>query len=272
MTSSIHDKAAPGISPKRRPSWALLAASDGAISTISVLTLLAIWQLASMVLPPSIFAPPLAVVQTLFDEVMRGPIWIDMGITLRRIGLAFLVAMSISVALGFAMALSPVARVFFRVWVVLGLTLPALVIILMTYMVVGLNETAAVLGAALPVIAVLTVNIREGVSSIDSRLIDMARAYRAGWRQRLVDVIVPQVAPILLASTRFGLGLVWKMVLFVELLGRGNGIGYKIEFYYQMFNMRQVLAHALSFLLIMLFIEIVVLGMIEKRIFRWRER
>lgn len=272
MSSTTDDKSVPDLSRKYRPFWSRIASHDGTISALSVLVLLVIWQLGSIVLPPSIFAPPLAVAQTLFDEVMRGPIWVDMGITLRRIGLAFAIAMSISMVLGFAMALSPVARVFFRVWVVLGLTLPALVIILMTYMVVGLNETAAVFGAALPVIAVLTVNIREGVSSIDSRLIDMARAYRAGWRQSFVDVIVPQVAPILLASTRFGLGLIWKMVLFVELLGRGNGIGYKIEFYYQMFNMRQVLAHALSFLLIMLFIEIVVLGLIEKRIFRWRQR
>ena len=47
------------------------------------------------------------------------------------------------------------------------------------------------------------------------------------------------------------------MVLFVELLGRSDGIGYKIEFYYQMFNMSEVLAHALLFLFIMLFLEIV---------------
>jgi ABC-type nitrate/sulfonate/bicarbonate transport system, permease component len=61
------------------------------------------------------------------------------------------------------------------------------------------------------------------------------------------------------------------MVLFVELLGRGSGIGYQIEFYYQMFNMTEVLAHALSFLSVMLFIEVAILGTIERKIFGWRQ-
>jgi NitT/TauT family transport system permease protein len=59
-------------------------------------------------------------------------------------------------------------------------------------------------------------------------------------------------------------------VLFVELLGRSNGVGYKIEFYFQMFNMSEVLAHALLFLFIMLFIEFVLLGAVERHLFRWR--
>ena len=53
-------------------------------------------------------------------------------------------------------------------------------------------------------------------------------------------------------------------------MGRSDGIGYKIEFYYQMFNMSEVLAHALLFLFIMLFLEIVLLGMLERRLFRGR--
>ena len=84
------------------------------------------------------------------------------------------------------------------------------------------------------------------------------------------SVIAPQIAPILLASTRFGLGLTWKLVLFVELIGRSSGIGYRIEFYFQTFNMREILAHALFFMIAMLFIETVLLGGLERRLFQWR--
>jgi NitT/TauT family transport system permease protein len=150
--------------------------------------------------------------------------------------------------------------------------MPALVLILMSYMIVGLNDTAAIIGAALPVIAILTINIREGVGALDARTMGMARAFRATPRQMFLDVMTPQVVPVLLASTRFGIGLIWKMVLFVELLGRGNGIGYRIEFYYQMFNMRQVLALALSFLFVMLIIEIGIIGQAERRLYRWRRQ
>ena len=37
-----------------------------------------------------------------------------------------------------------------------------------------------------------------------------------------------------------------------------------------MLNMRAVLAHALLFLFIMLFVEVVLLGMLERHLFRWR--
>ncbi len=240
------------------------------ITVASVLTLLALWQLGAILLPPNVFAGPLSVSLALIEEMQTVELWQDMGKTLQRIALAFLLAMTLSLFFGFSMAMSRTAGLFFRVWVVLGLTLPSLVIILTIYMTVGLNETAAVLGAALPIVPILAINIREGVSSIDLGLRDMAVAFRASRAQIIRDVIAPQIAPVLLASSRFGVGLVWKMVLFVELLGRSDGIGYKIEFYYQLFNMRLVLAYALSFLFVMLLIEIAIFGVLERKAFRWR--
>lgn len=242
----------------------------GAIALASVAAMFGLWELGALILPPSILPAPLGVLGAMVENFGGAEIWSDMAITLRRIVLAFLLAMSVASALGFATALSKRADQFFRIWIVCGITLPALVMILLSYMIFGLNELAAVIGAAAPVIAILTINIREGVGAIDTRIVAMGRAFRASRRQMLRDVIAPQVAPVMLASTRFGIGLIWKMVLFVELLGRGDGIGYRIEFHYQMFDMTQVLAQALSFLLVMLIIELGVLRLVERRLYRWR--
>jgi NitT/TauT family transport system permease protein len=102
------------------------------------------------------------------------------------------------------------------------------------------------------------------------KLVQMARVMGYGTRQIIARIVLPQLAPPLMASARFGLGLIWKMVLFVELLGRSNGIGYQIEFYYQLFNMGRVLEYTIFFVTIMLTIEIVLLGSLERRLFRWR--
>lgn len=270
MTSTAES----GLPASRRPAVTLAWHGwhgETAVSLASVLVLLLLWYFGAWMLSAKVLPAPHVVAAALYQNMVAGGIWKDIGITLGRIALAFVAAMTVSACLGFAMGLSRTAGVFFRIWVVSFMTIPALVIMLTCYMIVGLNDRAAILGAAIPIIPILTINIREGVKSIDTRLVGMARAFRASRRQQIFGVIVPQIAPMLLASTRFGLGLVWKMVLFAELLGRGDGIGYKIEFYYQMFNMTEVLAHALSFLLVMLFIEVVILGTIEKRIFRWRE-
>jgi NitT/TauT family transport system permease protein len=234
------------------------------IAIASSATLIFSWEAAAIMLPSSILPSPLRVFSALLTDLRSAEIWFDIGATCLRITLSFVIAFAIALAVGFAMALSRFADSFFQVWVIVGLTVPALVAMLTTYMVVGLNDTAAVIAAALPVIPILTINVREGVKSIDLRLTEMARAFRASSRQRLISVVAPQIAPMLLASTRFGIGLTWKMVLFVEMIGRSNGIGYKIEFFYQLFNMTEVLAHALSFLVVMLILEVAVLGTVER--------
>jgi NitT/TauT family transport system permease protein len=260
--------------PERAPvklrRWIEDDSGDRIIKTASVLTLIALWYFGAAMLPSSVMPAPHVVVKVLWAEMTAGPIWVDVAITLTRIAIAFSVALSAAVVLGFAMGLSRTAERYFDIWVVGGLTLPSLVVILTIFMIVGLNEKAAVIAAALPVIPILTINIWEGIKGVDPKLIDMSRAYHASRHRIIYSVIAPQIAPTLMASARFGLGLIWKMVLFVELLGRSDGIGYKIEFYYQMFNMSEVLAHALLFLFIMLFLEIVLLGKLERHLFRWR--
>jgi NitT/TauT family transport system permease protein len=244
--------------------------SNGLIKIASVLTLVGVWYLGAAFLPSSVLPAPHVVVRVLILEMAAGSIWADVGISLARIAAAFTLAMSIALVLGFAMGLSRTAEKFFDIWLICGITLPSLVTIITVYMIVGLNDRAAILAAALPVVSILTINIWEGVKSIDQKLIGMAKAYHAGQLRIIRSVIAPQMAPVFLASSRFGLGLIWKMVLFVELIGRSNGIGYKIEYWYQLFNMSEVLAHALLFLFIMLFIEIVLLAKLEKHLFRWR--
>ena len=243
---------------------------ERAIKSLSVLTLLALWYLGAAMLPSSIMPAPHVVFEVLWNEMLAGPIWSDVAITLSRIVVAFSLALSVALVLGFAMGLSKTAKSFFDIWMVGGLTVPSLVLILTVYMVVGLNDHAAVLAAALPVIPILTINIWQGIQAVDHKLIDMSAAYHASRARIIRSVIAPQIAPVMVASAKFGLGLIWKMVLFVELLGRSDGVGYRIEYYYQMFNMAEVLAHALLFLFIMLFIEIVLLGKLERHLFRWR--
>ncbi len=244
--------------------------TENAITLLSLLSLVGIWYLAALALPPSIMPAPHVVADILWAQMQTEQLWSDVVITGGRIAMAFSIAMVVSLIVGFAMGISRVAERFLNVWVVCLLTMPSLVMILTIYMIVGLNDRAAVIAAAVPVIPILTINIWQGVKGVDYKLIDMAKAYHATRGHIIRSIIAPQIAPIIVASARFGLGLAWKMVLFVELLGRSDGIGYRIEFYYQMFNMGAVLALALLFLCIMLFIEVVLLGMLERHLFRWR--
>jgi NitT/TauT family transport system permease protein len=83
-------------------------------------------------------------------------------------------------------------------------------------------------------------------------------------------VLLPQLAPYLVASARSGLSLVWKIVLVVELLGRPNGVGYAISYHFQLFDVAALLGYSLAFTAIMLAVDVLVLQPLEAHARRWR--
>ena len=114
------------------------------------------------------------------------------------------------------------------------------------------------------------VTVREGARGIDPSTLAVARAYRFGWWRTLRHVILPQLAPFLLVAARSGLALIWKIVLMVELLGRSDGIGFKLHVYFEMFDVAGILAYSLAFVVVVHAIELLILAPIERKVTAWR--
>lgn len=249
-------------------SW--LRSEGGWTKLASIGLLLLLWYTAAWAPAKPIFPPPHVVIGYLIADVQLWPIWSHLIATLTRILLGFVLAMAIAVPVGILLGFSTTAQRLFGSWVVIGLMTPSLVFIILAYTAIGLNELAAVIAAALAVVWVLIINIWESAKAVDTKLIQMSRVFKLSTPKIVFRIILPQLAAPLMASARFGLGLIWKMVLFVELIGRSNGIGYQIEYYYQLYDLGRVLEYTMFFVGVMLIIEVAILGNIEKRLFRWR--
>ena len=154
--------------------------------------------------------------------------------------------------------------------VVLLLNLPALVIAVLLYIWLGLTEAAAIGAVTLSKLPTVVVTLREGARTLDRDLADMAKSFDLGVWQTLRHVILPQLAPFFLVASRTGLALIWKIVLVVELLGRPDGIGYAIQVFFQLFDVRRLIAYALAFVAVVLVVEWGVLQPLERRLARWR--
>ena len=155
-------------------------------------------------------------------------------------------------------------------WLVLFLNLPALVVIVLAYIWIGLNEIAALVAVALNKIPNAIVTMREGARTLDPQLDEMAAVFRVPFGRRLRHVLLPQLAPYLAAAARSGLSLVWKIVLVGELLGRSDGVGFEINLAFQLFDLTLLLAYALPFVGLMLAVESFVLQPLERNVARWR--
>ena len=82
---------------------------------------------------------------------------------------------------------------------------------------------------------------------------------------------LPQLFPYLIASARGGISLIWKIVLVVELLGRSNGIGFKLHEFFQFFDISSILAYTFAFVIVMLAIENFLFVPLDNFANKWRK-
>lgn len=241
-----------------------------ALRGLSLLLLLALWQVAADLADSRTLPSPNAVFTFMIDETLRGDLLPNLGVTLWRVAASFTVAMAIGTAAGVALGSWRRVNAAFDTWLLVLLNLPALVIAILCYIWLGLTEAAAITAVALNKIPNVIVILREGTRSIDRELDEMSRAYRFSTATWLRHVLAPQLTPYLAAAARSGLALVWKIVLVVELLGRSDGVGYAISIHFQLFDVRGVLGYALAFVVVMLAVEFIVLQPLETHARRWR--
>jgi len=236
----------------------------------SLLVVLAAWEVAAWLAHSRLFPGAGAVLTTLVDEAVRGDLLHHLGATLARVTIAFTLAMALGTAIGLAMGRSRAVDTLLDSGVVLLLNLPALVIAVLLYVWLGLTEAAAISAVALSKLPTVVVTLREGARTLDRDLADMARSFHLGVWRTLRHVILPQLSPFFLVASRTGLALIWKIVLVVELLGRPDGIGYAIQVFFQLFDVRRLIAYALAFVAVVLAVEWGVLQPLERRLARWR--
>jgi NitT/TauT family transport system permease protein len=236
----------------------------------SIVLLLGAWQIASFLVGDDVLPGPLASIAAVADAERSGYLWSDLGITAFRIAGAFGLAFVFSIVAGAILGTSKLVERLFGPWVAIGGSIPSLVIIVVIYLAVGINDRAAMIGTALLVAPSMTQAVWDGMRAINPELQEMARAFAVPKFTILRRVILPQTAPFVFTAARTGLSLTWRLMIFVELLGRSSGVGYRIQYFYNLVDMKRVVAAALPFIVLMLLLEIGMLRPLERWMFRWR--
>ncbi len=241
-----------------------------ALRAISFVLLLAIWEIAARAAGSRALPTVETVATALIAAAGTGDLFHHLGITLARSAAAFTMAMAAGTALGLAMGRWRSFALVFDGWVVLLLNLPALVIAMLAYVWFGLTEAAAIGAVAVNKLPLVAVTMREGARSLDRDYAELATIYRFGRWKRFRHVVAPQLVPFFMVAARSGLSLIWKIVLVVELLGRSDGIGFKLQLYFQLFDVPDILAYALAFAGVVQLIEWGILQPLARRAGSWR--
>lgn len=248
----------------------MTSASDLSLRLLSLALLAITWMAAAAIADTPMLPGPWAVAKNMLWHATDGELLYHVGVTLTRVAIAFVIAMTVGTAIGVVMGRLRQLDMAFDAWLVLGLNVPALVVIILCYIWLGLTDVAAVTAVAINKIPTVVVTVREGARAIDRQLLQVAQIYRLSWSKRLTKVYLPQLFPYLMVAARSGLALIWKIVLVVELLGRSEGVGFQLSIYFQFFDISSILAYTLAFIGVVLFIELAVAHPLERHLTRWR--
>lgn len=241
------------------------------VPAVSIAALLLLWHFGSLVIGAESLPSPLGVFTVITREAASGELFVHTGFTLWRVVASFTISMAVGITIGLLMGSFRQIDKALDPWLLFFLNIPALVIIILAYIWMGLTEIAAVTAVAINKIPNVVVTIREGARSMNRNLQQMATVFHFSRWKRLRHIVIPELAPYIAAATRSGVALIWKIVLVVELLGRSNGVGFQLHLAFQLFDIASIIAWGLTFVIIMQFVELFLIQPFEARVNKWRK-
>src|SRR3546814_386695 len=145
---------------------------------ISIVVFLLLWAGLAALADSNEVPGPLAVLGFLVREAAAGELFYHLAATLARVAAAFTIAMAIGTAVGVLMGQHRRLDRLLDPWIILLLNLPALVVIVLCHIWIGLTEAAAVTAVALNKLHNGAVSVREGARALDPG----RQERRRGWR------------------------------------------------------------------------------------------
>ncbi|MDH1263457.1 taurine ABC transporter permease TauC [Pseudomonas sp. GD03944] len=227
---TLPEKRATAPVPKARRELSL-----GAISSLSVLSLLLVWwAVTSAGLIEPLFLPsPQAVAKrgwlVLTQGYMDASLWQHLAASLQRIGLGLIAAVLTAIPLGIAIGRYRLARGLFDPLIEFYRPIPPLAYLPLIVIWCGIGELSKVLLIFLAIFAPIAIATATGVRNVDPTRIHAAQSLGATQAQLIRYVILPSALPEILIGIRIGLGVGWSTLVAAELIAATSGLGFMVQ-------------------------------------------
>lgn len=256
---------------KKTKRWTLPASIAQIVpGALTFAAALVVWKAISLFFFPIFFPGPLLLLERMIAIYSSPASYLVVGETLARIFEGFTISMLIGMVVGLAMGLKRDIEIFFDSWIMVLLSFPAICWAFMSVLWFGLSQTAPIFTIVLVVFPYVAMNIWAGTKAVEKDLIQMSTVYKADRSLMLRKVLIPQLMPYIFSSLRISLSLSWKIALVAEAFGAGSGVGQQLTYWFQETRVDMMLAWGVSFMIVMVLIDLLVFRTWARRTFAWR--
>lgn len=191
-------------------------------------SLIVIWQflaqfgfISTRVLPAPTQIVEAAVRLTLSGELLR-----NVGVSLYRALVGFLIGGSIGLSLGVLNGVFRSAERLLDSSLQMIRNIPHLALIPLVILWFGIGDPARIFLVSLGVFFPIYINTFAGIRAIDPNLLEMGKVYGLRQRELFWQIVLPGALPSMLVGLRYALGLMWLTLIVAETIAANSGIGY----------------------------------------------
>jgi nitrate/nitrite transport system permease protein len=178
---------------------------------------------------------PLDVGAKLWEHIKRpfydnGPndkgLGIQLGYSIARVGLGYLIAVLVAIPLGFMIGMSPLISKALDPFIQVLKPISPLAWMPLALYTIKDSSISAIFVIFICSVWPMLLNTAFGVASVRKEWINVARTLEVGTIRRAFTVILPAAAPTILTGMRISIGIAWLVIVAAEMLVGGTGIGY----------------------------------------------
>jgi nitrate/nitrite transport system permease protein len=151
---------------------------------------------------------------------------IQLGHSLMRVGLGFLLACVVAIPLGFVIGMSPLLRKAFDPFIQVLKPISPLAWMPLALYTIKDSSISGVFVIFICSVWPMLINTAFGVASVKREWLAVASTLEVTPLRRAFLVILPAAAPTILTGMRISMGIAWLVIVAAEMLVGGTGIGY----------------------------------------------
>ena len=184
---------------------------------------------------------------------------------LRVLG-GFLLAVVASTALGWLIAYNAWWRTLLRTIVQLVVSTPIVGLAVLTLVIFGVSSLGPVITTAVVATPYIMMNVAQGLTGVDRRLIVMSESFGRTRPQIIAGVLLPSSLISVLSGARLAFAVAWRMELLTEIFAASDGVGFQIRRSFESYDVRGMIAWTVLFIAVMLIFENLIFRQIERRL------
>lgn len=204
------------------------------LPALGFLGIIVLWWAIALANHELMPTPPEALVANL-DYILnpfyqRGPGNLGIGwlllASLRRVLIGFLLGAIVAIPLGFLIGMSKPAMLALNPIIQIFKPVSPLAWLPISLAIFNLADPSAIFVIFITSLWPTIINTALGVSSVPKDYLDVARVLEMPYWRRITKIILPASLPYIFTGLRISLGIAWLVIVAVEMLTGGIGIGF----------------------------------------------